>query len=80
MPFFKKAGGKIFGCQFNRKEQEAMEHEVRSQLAEWSRKNMMEIDAIRRVDPTAIKFCDEENATLCAWNKNEKERCKNEEK
>lgn len=45
MPFFKKAGGKIFGCQFNRKEQEAMEHEVRSQLAEWSRKNMMEIDA-----------------------------------
>ena len=37
-------------------------------------------DDIRRVDPTAIKFCDEEHANLCALNKYEKERCKDEEK
>lgn len=37
-------------------------------------------DGIRRVDPTAIKFCDEEHANLCALNKYEKERCKDEEK
>ena len=46
MPLFKRNGKTIFGCQFNKKEQEAMECEVRSQLAEWSRKNMMEIDAM----------------------------------
>ena len=46
MPLFKRNGKTIFGCQFNKKEQEAMEREVRSQLAEWSRKNMMEIDAM----------------------------------
>lgn len=46
MPLFKRRGKSIFGCQFNAKEQEAMEREVRSQLAEWSRKNMMEIDAM----------------------------------
>lgn len=37
-------------------------------------------DGIRRVDPTVIKFCDEEHANLCALNKYEKERCKDEEK
>ena len=37
-------------------------------------------DGIRRVDPTEIKFCDEEHATLCVWNKYGKEHCKNEEK
>lgn len=46
MPVFKRSGKSIFGCQLNKKEQEAMEREVRSQLAEWSRKNMMEIDAM----------------------------------
>ena len=46
MPAFKRSGKSIFGCQLNKKEQEAMEREVRSQLAEWSRKNMMEIDAM----------------------------------
>lgn len=46
MPFFKKAGGQIFGCQLNKKEQAALEQEVRSQLAEWSRKNTTEIDAM----------------------------------
>ena len=37
-------------------------------------------DGVRRVDPTEIKFCDEEHANLCALNKYEKERCKDEEK
>lgn len=37
-------------------------------------------DDIRRVDPTEIKFCDEEHASLCTLNKYEKERCKDEEK
>ena len=46
MPLFKRSGKTIFGCQFNQKEQEALEREVRSQLAEWSRKNTMEIDAM----------------------------------
>ena len=46
MAFFKKAGNQIFGCQFNRKEQEAMEQEIRKQLAEWDQKNTMEIDAM----------------------------------
>lgn len=35
-----------FWLPIQQKEQEAMEREVRSQLAEWSRKNMMEIDAM----------------------------------
>ena len=46
MPLFKRNGKTIFGCQFNNKEQEAIEREIRSQLAEWDRKNMMEIDAM----------------------------------
>lgn len=37
-------------------------------------------DGVRRVDPTEIKFCDEEHADLCALNKYEKERCKDEKK
>lgn len=37
-------------------------------------------DGIRHVDPTEIKFCDEEHANLCALNKYEKERCKDEKK
>ena len=37
-------------------------------------------DGVRHVDPTEIKFCDEEHANLCALNKYEKERCKDEEK
>ena len=46
MPLFKRNGKTIFGGQFNNKEQEALEREIRSQLAEWDRKNMMEIDAM----------------------------------
>lgn len=37
-------------------------------------------DGIRRVDPTEIKFCDEEHTNLCALNKYEKEHRTNEEK
>ena len=37
-------------------------------------------DGVRHVDPTEIKFCDEEHASLCALNKYEKERCKDEKK
>ena len=37
-------------------------------------------DSVRHVDPTEIKFCDEEHADLCALNKYEKERCKDEKK
>lgn len=37
-------------------------------------------DGVRHVDPTEIKFCDEEHANLCALNKYEKERYTNEEK
>ena len=37
-------------------------------------------DGVRRVDPTEIKFCDEDHADLFALNKYEKERCTNEEK
>ena len=33
-------------------------------------------DSVRRVDPTEIKFCDEEHATLCAFNKHQKEMTK----
>lgn len=46
MAFFKKVGNQIFGCQLNKKEQAALEREIRSQLAEWSRKNTTEIDAM----------------------------------
>lgn len=46
MPFFKKAGGQIFGCELNKKEQAALEREVRAQLADWSRRNTTEIDAM----------------------------------
>lgn len=46
MAFFKKAGNQIFGCQLNKKEQAALEREIRSQLADWSRQHMTEIDAM----------------------------------
>lgn len=46
MAFFKKAGGKIYGVQFNKKEQEAVDAEIARQCAEWDSKNAIEIDAI----------------------------------
>lgn len=42
----KKSGGKIFGAKFTAAEQKAMDMEIRRQLAEWNRKNSLEIDAI----------------------------------
>lgn len=46
MPFFKKAGGQIFGCQLNKKEQAALEKEVLAELAALDVKNTREIDAM----------------------------------
>jgi len=46
MPFFKKAGGQIFGCQLNKKEQAALEKEALAELAALDVKNTREIDAM----------------------------------
>lgn len=35
-------------------------------------------DGVRRVDPASIKFCDEENASLCAFVKHGEEPRKGE--
>ena len=43
---FKKAGGKIYGVDFSKKEQEAINREIQAQCAEYDRKNVLEIDAI----------------------------------
>ena len=34
MPMFKKAGGKIFGVQFNKAEQKALDQEIKKQIVE----------------------------------------------
>lgn len=40
-------------------------HIMEKQLAQWY--GIVEFkDGVRRVDPVSIKFCDEENADLCA--------------
>lgn len=46
MPNFKRAGGRIFGVQFSKKEQDAIDQEIQRQCAEYDRKNENEIDAI----------------------------------
>lgn len=46
MPNFKKVGGRIFGVGFNAKEQEAIDREIKAQLAEYDKKHMREVDAI----------------------------------
>lgn len=46
MAVFKKAGGRIFGVQFNAKEQRAIDKELLRQCAEYDRKNANEVDAI----------------------------------
>lgn len=46
MPNFKKAGSRIYGVQFNSKEQAAINEEIQRQCAEYDRKNENEIDAI----------------------------------
>lgn len=43
---FKKAGSKIYGVDFNKKEQEAINAEIQLQCADYDRKNVLEIDAI----------------------------------
>lgn len=46
MPFFKRAGGSIYGVQFNAKEKAALDKEIQRQCAEFDRKNQGEIDAL----------------------------------
>lgn len=46
MPTFKKVGGHIYGVQFSKKEQDAIDQEIQRQCAEYDRKNEDEIDAI----------------------------------
>lgn len=46
MPSFKRVGGRIFDVGFNAKEQEAIDREIKAQLAEYDRKHMREVDAI----------------------------------
>lgn len=42
----KKMGNKIFGAELTRNEQKALDIEIKKQLAEYDRKNMMEMDSI----------------------------------
>lgn len=42
----KKSGGKVFGATFTADEKKAIDMEVRRLMAEYDRKNAMEIDAI----------------------------------
>lgn len=42
----KRSGRKIFGARMSAAEKKAMEMEIRKELAEYNRKNIMEIDAI----------------------------------
>lgn len=44
--FVKKHRGKVFGAVLTTKEREAMEIEIRKDLAEHNRKNLLEIDSI----------------------------------
>jgi hypothetical protein len=46
MALFKRAGSRIFGVQFNSKEQKAIDEEISRQCAEYDRKNADEIDAL----------------------------------
>lgn len=42
----KKSAGKIFGADLTASERKAMEMEIKRQMAEYDRKNIMEIDAL----------------------------------
>lgn len=46
MPLFKRAGSKIFGCEFNAKENKALMEECLRQEAEYTRKYATEIEAM----------------------------------
>lgn len=43
---FKRSGRKIFGVRLTSEERRALDEEIRHRLAEWNRKDAMEIDAI----------------------------------
>ena len=45
MPVFKKAGGRIFGVQFNSNEQSAVDQEIKRQIVENDRKFSMDQEA-----------------------------------
>lgn len=42
----KKAGGKVYGAILTNAEKKAMDMEIKRQLAEFDKKNMMEVDAM----------------------------------
>lgn len=42
----KKAGGRVYGATFTAAEKKAMDLEIQRQIAEFDRKNMVEIDAL----------------------------------
>ena len=46
MPQFKRIGGKIFGVQFNKKEQEAMNKEILRQVGEHEQKFLLDYDCM----------------------------------
>lgn len=46
MPTFKRALGKIYGVEYSKAEQQAMEEEIRRQAAEYDRAHENEIDAL----------------------------------
>ena len=46
MPNFKKIGSRIYGTEFNTKEQDAINREIFKQLAEYDRTHVKEIDAL----------------------------------
>lgn len=43
---FKKTKGKVYGIEMNSAEKKAMDMEIRRQMAEYDRKNALEIDAL----------------------------------
>lgn len=44
--YVKKAGGKVFGATFTAAEQKALNLEIARELADFNRKNILEVDAI----------------------------------
>lgn len=46
MPQFKRMGGRIFGVQFSKKEQEAMDKEIRRQVGEQEQNFLLDYDCM----------------------------------
>ena len=44
--FFKKSGSQVFGVELSKAEKKALDREIRNQLAEYTRKNANEVDAM----------------------------------